>query len=355
MEANKLGIRYTIHPPQLVASIRTNVENRKEILTNLKKLIEKIPAKSISGDPFCIFYYVTSISKGTDVEYGVPVHSEFPIDGVSFRTLPKMESFTIQHKGKLEDIGKSYGIVYKYAYKYGFPSQEFSREAYPHLDKNREELEINVEFIIHPWNRLLVENMNRVLGTKQQENILEGLQTIEIETPLEVKFEWLIKALKKLEKHTNKSRQYEIISECAHFFPEEMILELRKVYLDAKMNSKTVIEAVDKTLEYMKSHTGWGSIPIREGNVLYTTKSPCNPKAFAEAKTKLERIKAYCFCPIIRPFLDREVPEMYCNCGAGWPKQLWEGVFGEQLKVEIVKSLTKGDAECQFAIPIPQY
>jgi effector-binding domain-containing protein len=354
MEGRNLEIQYKIHPPQLVTSIRTTVENRKEIIPHLQELLEIVPETSICGDPFCIFYYVTSVSKGTDVEYGVPVNSKFPSDKLTFRTLPKMESFSLNHIGKLEDIGKSYGIIYKYAYKYGFPSQEFCREVYSHLDENKEVVEIKIQFIIHPWNRLLVENMNRVLGTEQQEIILEGLQAIEIETPLEEKFEWLMGVLNKLEHHATEFQQYDIFSGCAHFFPEEMIKELRIVFLNVRKDSDTIIKAVDKTLEYMKSHKGWGSIPIRKENVLYTTKNPSNPQAFAEAKTALERMKAYCFCPIIRPFLDKDVPATYCNCGAGWPKQLWEGVFEQPLKIEIVKSLTKGDSECQFAIHIPQ-
>jgi hypothetical protein len=182
---------------------------------------------------------------------------------------------------------------------------------------------------------------------------MKGLQAIEIETPLEDKFKWLVGVLKKLENATTESQRYNIISGCAHFFPEEMILELRQVYENARKTSSSIVKAVDKTLGYMKTHKGWGAVPIRKGNVLYTTKNPANPKAFKEAKTHIERIKAYCFCPIIRKFLDQDVPVTFCNCGAGWPKQLWEGVFGHPLKNELVKSLTKGDEECQFAMYLP--
>ena len=352
MEANKLGIHYTVHPQQLVASIRTSVASRKDILNKIREFIDEIPKESIQGHPFCFFYYVTSVAEGTDVEFGVPVLSKFPSETFTFRTLPKMESFSIPHKGKLGDLGKAYGIVFKYADKYGYPSQEFSREVYTHIGEHEEEHEIDVQFIIHPWNRLLVENMNRVLGPEQTQNITDGLQSIEIETPLEDKFKWVVKTLEKLEDIADESQRLEIMSGCAHFFPEEMIAELHEVYLEGLKNSPSILDAVDTTLEYMKTHKGWGAVPIRKGNVLYTTKNPSDPKAFSEAKTHLEKIKAYCFCPIIKQNLDKGVPVTFCNCGAGWPKQLWEGVLQKSLKIEIVKSLTKGDEECQFAFSI---
>ena len=353
MEANILGIHYTVHPQQLVASIRTSVTDRIEILIKIQEFLKLIPKELIQGDPFCFFYYVTTVSEGLDVEYGVPILKEFPSNEVRFRTVPKMESFSIAHRGRLEELGKAYDIVFKYAYKYGYPSQEFSREVYTSISEQEEENEIDVQFIIHPWNSLIVDNMIRELGTKQQGEIMKGLQAIEIETPLEEKYKWLVGVLKKLEDVTTESQRYDIISGCAHFFLEEMILELKQVYEDVRKISSNVIEAIDKTLEYMKTHKGWGAVPIRKGNVLYTTKNPANPKAFKEAKTHSERIKAYCFCPIIRNFLDQDVPITFCNCGAGWPKQLWEGVLGQPLKNELVKSLTKGDEECQFAIHLP--
>ncbi len=353
MEANSLGVHYAVHPQQLVASIRTSVANRGEILKNIRELMVEIPKESIQGTPFCIFYDVTSIADGIDVEYGVPIRSEFPSDTIMFRTLPKMESFSILHKGKLENLGKTYGKVFQYAYKYGYPSQEFSREVYTHISENENEHEIEVQFIIHPWNKLLVDNIIRVLGEEQQGIIMEGLQSIEIETPLDKKFDWLVGLLKKLEHVANESQRFEILSGCAHFFPEEMIIELREVYLEALKNGPSIVDAVDQTLEYMKRNNGWGSVPIRKDNILYTTKNPANPKAFSEAKTHIERIKAYCFCPIIRSNLEKGITPTFCNCGAGWPKQLWEGVFEKPVKIELIKSLTKGDEECQFAVYLP--
>ncbi len=353
MEATKLGIHFSVHPPQKVISIRTTINSRAEIFAKIHKLKENIPENFIEGAPFCIFYYVTTVSEGNDVEIGIPITEQFQSNEFNSRILPKFETFSIKHKGTEEDLSQVYGKLFRYAYKYGYPSQEFGREIYYYVD-DKEKREIEVQLIIHPWNRLLVENMNKVIGPELQQKVTEGLQALEIETPLDKKFKWLVEMLRKLEEFADEEQRFEIISGCAHFFPEEMIDELREVYLAALKSSSSIMDAVDETIEFMKTHKGWGSVPIRKGNILYTTKNPNNPKAFSEAKTHIEKIKAYCFCPIIRENLDKNIPITFCNCGAGWPKQIWEGVIGQTLKIEIVKSLTKGDEECQFAIHLPE-
>jgi len=352
MDANKTRIHYTVVSPQEIASFRCKISTRKEIFEKIQGMLKTIPDRFIAGSPFCIFYYVSSVKEGLDVEIGIHVTKKFPSKTLKFRKLPKMEIFSILHKGKYEEINLAYNKVFQYAYQFGFPSQEFSREIYKHIGQDQNH-EIEVQFIIHPWNKLLVDNLIRVLGVEQQQKIMEGFQALEIESSLEKKFEWLVGMLKRLEQVADEQQQYEILSSCAHFFPEEMIAELKQVYEEARKNSPSMVETVDKLLEFMQKIPGWGSVPIRDGNILYTTKSPRDPKGFENAKTRLEKKKAYCFCPMIRDFLDKDIPATFCNCGTGWVRQQWEGVFGQPLKIEIVKSLTKGDEECQFAIHLP--
>jgi hypothetical protein len=103
----------------------------------------------------------------------------------------------------------------------------------------------------------------------------------------------------------------------------------------------------------MKNTGGYYSRLLhRDGDVIYSEKSPARPTAYENAKTVDEKRRAYCFCPLIRGGLD-EIPESFCYCGAGWPKQLWEGILEQPLQVEVVKSLTKGDDTCEFAIHLP--
>jgi len=81
---------------------------------------------------------------------------------------------------------------------------------------------------------------------------------------------------------------------------------------------------------------------------------PYNPAAFVKATTRKEKMQAYCFCPMIKYNLD-EVSGTFCYCGSGWARRLWEGILDEPVKVEIVKSLTRDDDECTFAVHIPTW
>jgi predicted hydrocarbon binding protein len=76
-------------------------------------------------------------------------------------------------------------------------------------------------------------------------------------------------------------------------------------------------------------------------------------KKYEKAKTAKEKRQAYCFCPLVRDYLDQDVPITFCYCGAGWYRLQWEGAIGKSVKIDVVKSVLKGDDECQFAIHLP--
>lgn len=63
--------------------------------------------------------------------------------------------------------------------------------------------------------------------------------------------------------------------------------------------------------------------------------------------------KHCCHCPLVRNHLGEGISPTFCYCGSGWYRQQWEGILGKPVKVEILKSLLKGDDICQFAIHLP--
>lgn len=134
-------------------------------------------------------------------------------------------------------------------------------------------------------------------------------------------------------------RKFEILSRCSHVFPEERIEKLRTIYEQNR--------DIDKVLKVMYEDQNWYSHPIREGNIIYLEKNPFNCKVY-EAEERM----LYCRCPMLRKHL-YEIPSTFCYCGAGCYRQQWEGIFGTPVQIEILKSLTKGDDVCQFAIHLP--
>lgn len=99
----------------------------------------------------------------------------------------------------------------------------------------------------------------------------------------------------------------------------------------------------------------WGLAGKLEGNTITVAKIPKSSfiyEYFAE-KDPEKRRNLYCHCPRIRDFIGKEdIDPVYCYCGAGFYKKIWEYITGKQTSIKMSKSVLKGDDHCQFVIDI---
>ncbi len=114
-------------------------------------------------------------------------------------------------------------------------------------------------------------------------------------------------------------------------------------------------EVNDEVIAYVKCdqtiETG-----IRKGKRVIITKIPYSTKDFIHETNKRKKRYYYCHNPWIREaFLkeDRPIDPVFCGCSAGFFKNFWEAVLDQPVKVEVVKSLIKGDQICEFALHLP--
>ncbi len=129
-------------------------------------------------------------------------------------------------------------------------------------------------------------------------------------------------------------------------FGEEPLLELRKIYKETG--------GVDAVFEAMARDPEKHTRPRREGDVIYEAKDPGDAEAFAAAQTPEERRVAYCHCPLARAGVaTTPQPEPYCCCGGGWYGRIWEFIVERPVRVEVVRSVMRGDDDCTFAIHLP--
>ena len=156
-----------------------------------------------------------------------------------------------------------------------------------------------------------------------------------------------------LEGLADEDQLYDIVSSCAHKFPMMLLEKLRAAYENAKSQTEDTMKAIDAVREFMGENPGWAEKPPRNGNITISTKRPTNPEAYEKATDDVEKRKAYCFCPLVRNSLDKGMPITFCNCAAGWFRQQWEYILKKPVKIDIVKSILKGDDVCQFAIHLP--
>lgn len=348
----ELGIEHKKLNDTLIASIRLNIKERKELQAIFHKLIQNIPTENITGPGFCIYHYIISVKEGFDVEAGFPVSQAVHISDIKSRALPEMEILTFLHKGSVDNLRESVVKLYSTAYEYGLISDEFSRELY--LDSNNPQgNEIKLHMVLHNWNKLFSENLKRVLGEEIRSKVIQGSENLVIESSLDERFRWVKGAMERLENLADEDQKYDIISSCAHVFAKEPIEKAKRIYENTVKQTNDPMKAVDAVLDFMEEDSAWAQSPVRKGKMLYSTKLPRDQQGYEKTTNKKEKRKAYCFCPIIRNRLDDDMPITFCYCGAGWVRQQWEGILGKPVKIDIIESVLQDDDVCQFAIYLP--
>lgn len=324
-----------------------NMKKRSE-LNDIFSSIKKDFGTDITGPAFCKINYISSVTEGYWVEAGYPVSDMIQSAGESqIKSFHELKVLSINADKGLKNLGEKYTEVYGYAHQKGLISDEFVIEVYP--DGNTEGA-VELLFVEHVWTELFLNNCNKCLTDKDCADICKYADETVKAQAVNEKFEHIKKMVDIVDRNREHIK-YDILSKCSHIFPKEQLKKLRNTYLEAEKNGNDPVDAV---IDFMKNDPGWNEPPVRNGNEIYCEKKPADPKAYAEAKTDLERKQAYCFCPIIKPNIDKGMPKSYCYCGAGWFRQQWEAATEKEVRVEILTSILNGDDKCSFKVILPE-
>ncbi|MHA1136075.1 MAG: GyrI-like domain-containing protein [Candidatus Thorarchaeota archaeon] len=327
----------------LVACMRIH-GNFNDIAETLE-IIKKTVGTKITGDPIIVHHWLVQDKHGHDIDVCVPVSETVDSGEVKSMTLESCEAMTMVHGGTYETIRETYRQVTTETYIHGLPIAESGREVLLSFDaKKPEETIIEIQEVLHDWDNRFSKQLEKVLGENARSKVLECYTEVSHKSSTEERAQAVKCAVDILDEIATEDQKFEILSSCAHVFPPELVKNMRVVYVET--------QSVEKVLEAMASAGNYPKF-TREGNILYSSKQPYNRVAYDKATTREEKMKAYCFCPMIKHNLD-EVSGTFCYCGSGWSRRLWEGILGKPVKVEIVKSLTKDDDECTFAVHLPE-
>jgi effector-binding domain-containing protein len=338
-----------------VSYIRTCVKTRDEISDTVRTLLAQIPKEIITGPAYGRTIWVTSVPQdsGFDMEIGIPVNTEFENDEILSRILEGREVISILHTGSIETKNETLKILFKYVRERNIISDEFMLEIFLD-DNNPKGQELELQFVVHNWQKLFQKHTERVLGS----NAIKGVipEQLSYDSSADERLIWAKDAIKGVKNHTSDNFQvYDILSSCAHVFPPSPIVKMKETYERGMRETNNSLMAIDSVLDMMEADNAWGNRPIRKGNVIIATKNPADRVAFEKATTPAEKRRAACFCPVIRNNLgDTDIPKEYCLCSAGWERRQWEGALSTPVKVDVRKSVLQSDDFCQFAIHIPE-
>ncbi|MHA1637885.1 MAG: GyrI-like domain-containing protein [Candidatus Thorarchaeota archaeon] len=329
----------------LVASIRKPLKKRDELRERFDTLRNTCD-NLICGPAFILYHFDTPIEDGLDVEAGYPVTDPVKTNEINSRTIKEMYALTTVHNGSYEQMREVSRKLHEYRSSRGLAAELSPREVYlkgPFME-NPEDNVTELQTTIHDWDVRFCSSLEEFIDDTSRAAILEGFDGLTPYTSADERAEWVVKSIEKLDEIAGEDKKFEVISRCAHVRPPADIGHWKSVF-ERNHDIDEFLEEYGNSLPFLEK-------PYREGNILYTSKPPANREAYDTATTLHERIKASCFCPIIHAALDN-MPRTFCYCGAGWTRQLYEGMFGEPVKVDIIETVIAGDKLCKFAVHLP--
>ena len=341
------AITYRKLEPSQIAFLKIPIDTRDQIPPLFDRL-RAICGEAICGDALAIFHG-GAVKDGSLIEAAFPVTRAVETGEVHTRTLEAAPALTILHYGKHQTIRETVQKVYGYLGQHAWTTSLFRREIYRFLDSTQPENDITeVQVILHEWDRLFAEGAETVLGAEARQQLMQGIESITPGSSFAEYTGWIQGAIARLDELTDDNeKKCQVVSHCAHVFPQERINLLRAIYEGGEF---------DDILQEMYLDDFWYEKPVRRGNVLSMRKNPFNPDGYLNATTPAGRRKAYCHCPFVHPYLD-EVPSRlsptFCYCGAGWYRRLWEGILNQPVKIEHIETLLRGNDQCTLTITLP--
>jgi hypothetical protein len=340
-------ILYTKLDPIQIAFIKTRIDSRGQV-PGLLEQVRAACGDAVCGDAMAVIHG-GAVKDGFLIEAAYPVRHAVETGEVHTRWLEAAPALILLHYGPHQTIRDTVLKVYDYLDAHAWTTSLIRWEVYRRLDTAAPENNVTeVQVILHEWDRLLAEGAERVLGAEARQQLMQGVEAITPESSFDEYTAWIEGAMQRLDALTADSEQKcQVVSHCAHVFPQERIDHLRRIYQQG---------AFDDILREMYTDDFWYEKPVRRENVIYMRKNPFNPEGYESATTPAERRKAYCHCSFVHPYLD-ELPARlsptFCFCGAGWYRRLWEGILGQPVKIEHVETLLRGNDQCTLTITLP--
>jgi hypothetical protein len=207
------------------------------------------------------------------------------------------------------------------------------------------------------WRHLVVKNVKQ----ETNQDIADQIKQIDCSDPVQYSRE-MIASLKDL---TVEDKIKNIMCNSACHMPHEKLDKAKKIYQNTgsiKLAHKQLLEDFKKDIKQYKQlsdtqvddivHRGWGAAGVIEQESIIATKIPSEFHEYFKETDKRKKAYYYCHCPRIKKELlgDANLDSLYCYCGGGFYKDIWEFITEKDVKITVLKSLFDGQDTCQFKI-----
>jgi len=209
--------------------------------------------------------------------------------------------------------------------------------------------------------------IERETNAEIRKKVMEGSDVLSDHTEREEIAEWSKGAMDRLEGLVEAEQCVNIMTGCSCQYPRADLQDARKRYEETGDIDQVIDMLQDKFViflgEGLKLKTdviasiigkGWGLAGRREGNKIIATKIPksAHIEEYLRETDQVRKRAIYCHCSRVRDSIKAGmiISPTYCYCGAGYYKGIWEEILQRPVRVELLKSVLKGDDVCSVAI-----
>lgn len=345
-------------PGSLVAGIRFlgQFEELPERFTRLRAVAQE----AVIG-PAMVLYRGRDPGGAYHLEAVYPVDDEVEGGGVASHLVPAHQALCLRRRGPVDAPGAVFRETFDAAGREGIDLTTDPPYAVVFLEERSElepveadhEIEVRVSVMMPGWAARLSEGLDRVAGPEVRHRVLGGAPCPAASGTGEHWAAWVGEALGRLDIAVpDHGLRREVVKGCAHRFPDWRIEHMRARYQELGSLDALLVEMrLDQTVQGQS----WYESPVRVGDTIFVTKDPVDQEGWKEAPDAAARQAAYCHCSLVAHARHAGVTlsASHCFCGSGWYDQLWEGILGRPVSVEVLQSILKGDDCCTFAIHLP--
>jgi len=217
------------------------------------------------------------------------------------------------------------------------------------------------------WIRKLVAALDEVAGEQACQEVTRGSEGLSSDSEREDVIRWIRRAMGRLTGLVEEEQARDVMTRCACEYPVADLRDVRSAYeetgdvdvalaiLQEKFETflRETLRLPDGMVEEIVSK-GWGLAGVRDGDTILATKIPKSGYLvqYMNEPDPDKRRALYCHCPLVRDVLRTPgtIPSIYCYCGAGFYKGMWEEILQEPVEVELLESVLDGGEACKVAI-----
>lgn len=220
------------------------------------------------------------------------------------------------------------------------------------------------------WLHKLSGCLEKRAGPAVREKVMAGAENLtDASDRTEIIF-WTQRAMERLESALDAKTAQAVMTGCACRYPVEALAAAKKAYRQTGDLDRVHGMLQDQFEAFLRGTLhleeslvdevigrGWGLAGVKEGNKIIATKIPKSGflAAYLQESDPAKRREIYCHCPRVRDALKlgESLPAVYCYCGAGFYRGIWEEILDRPVEVELLKSVLQGDEVCSVAIHLP--